>query len=87
MVLLSIIGLLFILWYASKGLRRLGNFLDRLGDEMINYSNTKQRPSYTPIKRNVSKLQEKLVAVKETEEDRIFKSDIRKEIDELTGEE
>ena len=86
MAFLAIIGLIAILWFLSRGLKRLGNFLNRVGDNMISYSVTVRRTKRdNGSKKNVLDLKDKLEAVKETEEDRNFKSNIRSEIEELTG--
>jgi hypothetical protein len=88
MALLAIIGLIAILWFFARGLKRVGDFLERIGDNMINYSTTKNTHytwSSTEQVKNVSELKNKLEAVKETEEDRNFKSSVRNEIEELTG--
>jgi hypothetical protein len=86
MAFLAIIGLIAILWFLSKGLKLLGNFLTNLGDEMISYSISVKKTKWDnkETENNVSELKNKLDVVKENS-DRSFKSKIQKEIEDLTG--
>jgi len=89
MTFLAIIGLFFILWFLGKGLTRLSNFFNRIGDEMIETSIAiKRAHAHDAEPRNeVKPEQEKIDVLKGKEPDSIFKENVRKEIEELTSQE
>jgi hypothetical protein len=88
MTFLAIIGLFFILWFLGKGLTRLSNFFNRIGDEMIGASIAiKRAQAHAEPRNEVKPEQEKIDVLKGKEPDSIFKENVRKEIEELTSQE
>jgi len=84
--LLAMIGLIFLLWYLSKGLKKLGSFLEQLGERIED-----ERALRTKTNANIEKLlsqiksarEKKKIINKDTDEQYIKK--VKKEIDEITG--
>jgi hypothetical protein len=90
MVILAIIGLIFLYIFTSRSLIKLGNFLEKLGDRMIENSSKISKINEAPWRNDYSKdiynTSDKIRALKETEEDTEFRIKVSKEIDELLDE-
>ena len=81
--LLALIGLIFLLWYASKALNKVGKFFDRMAetfmDDRFSYSMKTRRTSMS------KKIKEKINTVKGQGTDKEYWDQVKGEIDELTG--
>lgn len=79
---LAIIGLIVILWWISKGLKKGGQFLEDLGNHMEDRaaSNT-----VTQFKHKKKKTEEKIKVMSGDGTDDKYMDKIRDEIDEITG--
>lgn len=82
MTLLAIIGLIVILHFVSKGLIRLGTFLENLGEHMEERSASNIK--FKRVKKD-PRTKEKIHVISGEGTDEEFKERVRKEIDELTG--
>ncbi|RKY80931.1 hypothetical protein DRQ07_04980 [candidate division KSB1 bacterium] len=84
--LFAMIGLIFLLWYLSKGLKKLGSFLEQLGERIED-----ERALRTKTNANIEKLisqikgaqKKRNIINKDTDEQYLRR--IKKEIDEITG--
>jgi len=85
--ILAIIGLIFICWWLSKKLNKLGNFLDKLGDQMAENSVTKERTGASRKKalQNIKRAREKIQAIKGDGTDEQYNDAVQKEIEKLTN--
>jgi len=85
--LLAFIGLAFLLWKASKGLKRLGNWMTRVGDSMVDYSviiQKRNKSKRETAQDEVKKVSEQIRKVKGEENDNEYRDKIREEIKRLT---
>lgn len=89
MWLLAMIGLIFLLWYLSKGLKKLGSFLESLGDRIAEERALREKTDAN-IQKLLSKMSKskkktwtKIINGQDTDEQYLKK--IKKEIDEMTG--
>ena len=82
MYILAIIGLIFLMWFLSKGLTRFGKWLERTGDTLINLSTALRK---TGIKPRTNKASQSVTKCNQLNTDKKFNEAIKKEIEELTN--
>lgn len=82
---LALIGLLFLMYWASKALVRLGNFLIRLSEELGDYvimvHRKRGRP---PVAAENKEIKDKMSIIKGEDTDDEFMEKARKEIEKFT---
>lgn len=84
MEFLAIIGIIFILLLISKGLKKLGDGLNNIGDTLGHYLNS--RTYSDPAGNNAEKVKEKIRTIKGEGTDEEYFKNVRAEIDDLTKE-
>ena len=82
--ILAFVGLAFIIWYVSKGLKRFGRWCDVVAEAMVDRSVSATRIQCRNTK-SLKYTREKIKKFKNDCDDKEFNDRIRKEIDELTG--
>lgn len=87
---LAMIGLIFFLWLLSKGFKKLGTFLENLGESIA-----EERAHRKATNTDLNELKHVLAKIKNSKEklstlkndpDKEYMEKVKKEISELTGE-
>jgi hypothetical protein len=86
LTLLAFVGLIFILWYISKGLKRFGTWLEAIAEQMTDrsVSNTRTKQNSEEAQANIKKVRETLNKIKSEHPDDEYISKVRDEINRLT---
>jgi len=85
--ILAIIGLIVVLWLASKGLTKIGDNLVRFGDSLMDIAARMHKEDVRTaedLKDQLDRMENKIGSVK-GDEDAEYLERVRKEIDDLTG--
>jgi len=81
MYLLALIGVFAIWWAVSKGLRKLGRWMEGFGDALCTFSRAMNQPS--PMRRQKQISQEEIPDKRGSKHDPYLDS-VRREIEEIT---
>ena len=85
MYILAIIGLICLLWLASKFFNKLGDLLNRIGDIMADYEQARYTKDYGIHSQTKNKkLKEKIATIKGNDTDEEYWKKVHGDIDKLT---